>query len=488
MNQYDYLKDKLQDYQVKADKDKIWKATAHAIPQRRRRVMLFLFCLGSLAGLGLLGYELSFPSPITSFAMENNQPGMVVPSEHHTPGSTQAVIFQQPGNQTTNEALLESAALSSTTTKTKSIISNQFGEPQKTNLHSNAKTTAHPAESKSNLVVHALTIADQSTTNTPLDRVHTDQNNNVILHSNADDGTGKRETGSIEATSLTHSISKDHKRSIMDATDALSTEDNVIADALQSVVLSNPGVPVIPANRTRKPIVFSAMAAIGISTLDIKALNSETEETTALFNQSGRSLEHLSVDFAGTFPLSDLVFVEAKLGWNQWTIETQQQVTTHEPITRESIAEVIIDEQGVQHPVMGMVNGIQVTNTQMVRYTQFQTIAANFSLHAELWHHHRTSIDAYLAGSVKLYDNINGSAYNSEGVLARFTKDSNPFKRTSAVSYGGGLQLNYKINPHVQVNGSLGYQPVSYLWRQDQQQIRLTHSRIRGNLGLIYQL
>ena len=53
MNQYDQFKDKLHDYKVKVDKEKLWQQTAHAIPQRKRRRMMLFFLLGSLGTASL---------------------------------------------------------------------------------------------------------------------------------------------------------------------------------------------------------------------------------------------------------------------------------------------------------------------------------------------------------------------------------------------------------------------------------------------------
>jgi hypothetical protein len=492
MNQYDYLKDKLQDYQVKADKDKIWKGAAHAIPQRRKRRMLFLFCLGSLAGLGIVGYEISHPSSITSFTGINQQPVHASSNEYHASLAPEAADFTttitQPANQLIHKPLIGNAASTSSTSSKQNIISNQLGKPQKTKPGIYAETNAQSSPATSNVVNNELTIASQSTVSTPLPINPADQRIVFNLTAKPGDAVDQQATGTAEVTPMAPSMANDHPRSTMDATEALPNNDEAIADKLEAVNASNPNVPIIPAKRQSKPILFSAIAAIGLSSFDVEPLNSQSDEAAALFNQSVRSLEHVSVGVAGRLPLSNVFAVETKLGWNQWTTETQQGVTTHEPILREAITEIIIDEQGTQHPVMGVVNGTQVTHTQMIRFTQFQTVTAGFSLHATVFRKHRLFVDAFAEGSLVLSNSAAGSVFNAEGVLTRFSTSGNPFKLTSAFLYGGGLQLNYQISPHLRISGSLGCQPVHYRWQQEKQQIRMTHSRIRGAVGMSYHL
>src|SRR5687768_5930984 len=101
MNQYDHLKNKLHDYKVEIDKEKLWKNTSHAIPQRKRRLAIPVIMLAALAISAWLMYSAS-SLPVseqlltsTSFPV-NEKPEFTENLEDRSPGNSNEIKESKP--------------------------------------------------------------------------------------------------------------------------------------------------------------------------------------------------------------------------------------------------------------------------------------------------------------------------------------------------------------------------------------------------------
>ena len=502
MNQYDQFKDKLHDYKVEIDKEKLWEQTAHAIPQRKRRRMI-LFLLAGTIGMASLWLVYS-----------NYRAGMQTP---FAAGDIQvANQFVHEGPAQTDEAILTAAEAEPVKTD----------KPQKTNptLQAVGKVNElhdrHTPSSRTRLAANAHSQVDQAVSAddgtkqiTSSSTMELQAANPVVVDvvsiaegvaktKREDAGKTPDEYANEISDLFKSSTSVNQPMEVEDVSTKEATDGSIVREINPATVplpgselpvklLSNESsetiVPVMPANRIRKPVSFSLLAAAGISSFSIRPLNDESTAAAALLEQHVRSLEHLSVDLTASLPLANNLSVETSVGWNRWTTETKQQTTVYTPFEREGVTSIRIDEYGVSHPVNGLVQGTHISHKQLTRFTRYYTTDVSLGMRQSLWRKNRFHVDAMAEGSLVLFDQASGSTLDREGVMWKFTPKENPFALKSRISAGASLQLNYNINPHLSVSSSFEYHPVNYQLQQGEQQTEWKHSEFRGHLGMKYQ-
>ena len=487
MNQYDQFKDKLHDYKVKVDKEKLWQNTSHAIPQKRRRRIILLFFMGMILVSGLIGYSIRTPSTSPTISQVNQL----------EPITTKEPIYEN----------MAAEANSTTSGNTNSYITSASQEPQKHDDSVESFKTSNVSNrsleqsfTKESIIekkeVKGIKAHNPEPLNEQLPVSHEMQTLvSLPVANNRDlskDELVRDEPGITpgleENISSQPSLASTAVRSYIAPIFSIPALDVPLSLSINEKPQDKVSHSITPADPPSKMISFSVLAAVGLSSLDFKALNNEAKETTSLFNQHVRSLEHYSLEVAGRMPLSQGLTVQADLGWSHWTTETQNELTTYQSFTREGVSNIVIDENGVQQPVLGLVNGTRVIHTSQFRYTQYQTMDAGLSLYKNLWHKNRILIDVYGKGNVVLFDHTSGSTYNNEGELVKFSEKDSPFKIKYSFGIGAGLNMRYMLCRHMQIEATLGYQPTKYLWQQNQQQIDMTHSTLHGHLGMRYQL
>ncbi|MEP6793732.1 MAG: hypothetical protein ABJB16_05350 [Saprospiraceae bacterium] len=476
MNQYDYLKDKLHDYKVKVDKEKLWRETSHAIPQRRKkRILLFFFFTGLVLSSAWIGYSHTASSKALSMITNNNrnESGEVNQKQFEHQSIVSSTLAMETGIQKPHKA--------------------ETGIPSKRNKKSNTIMQAsYPVAMTDGTDNHSSDPQVFQSANKDFSKISSlTKMNDIILHhmpTIQEETILNAEKITIATTSPEPLIEDTpHLREkSMDPMAVLQSPISPIYATLNFTDDESHHVPIIPSDSHKKRISFQVMSAIGFSTLAIKAHNSESKELADLYKHSVKNLENISVAISGKLPVSNTFSLEAGLGYNQWTVETKQQITSYNHSTREGVTNIIIDENGVQQSVTGTVNAVQVVHKNLIRYTQFNSLAAEATLHKILWCKNRMTLSAYVKGSLVFNDHIKGSAYNAEGELTKFSNSDNPFETQSSFRIGGGIKINYPINRYLFINGTIGYHPVKYNIQLSQQQIGWTHSIIQGDLGMSY--
>jgi hypothetical protein len=194
------------------------------------------------------------------------------------------------------------------------------------------------------------------------------------------------------------------------------------------------------------------------------------------------------VEVNGGLPVNNIFSIETGITLNRWTTKTTQQSSTQTPVSRQDVVSVRIDENGTAVPVHGLVQGLQVSTVHRTRFTQYNTMDVAVSLRAAVWRNMKLQGDVTGFAAFNVLDEVSGSMLNAEGDIWKFSSAENPFVRKSKWSGGIRMQLKYHVTPHLSLGSTLGYTPVKYILHQDQQKTEWTHSLLRGNIGLQYQL
>ena len=499
MNQYDHLKKNLRDYKVEVDKEKLWKNTSHAIPQRRKK-RAALFLLSSAIMLGAIGYtyynrmpalpdqtRVTEKTSVDIIPAASTQVAEIIPAESNPVKNkiTEDRIKPTPSNHITSGASTPGA--SNVTPKTTRVISH----------HETFTSASKRAEEQieipkdvqePSLMIHVVGETAKPSSNEENTRpmsVTTEGMATVTIHDN-DDFRG-------EAHNLHEDeIAEAHKDELwlnpsLEAVAFLAINlEGLPVEARTGVTGSlNPRVSPAEAHHLSS---IQVIQGIGLTTMSIQSLDPESIELAAQLSRTHESLESFSTTVSGNLKLPLGFSVDAGIQYNQLNTKMQHAWTTTERYTREGIAQIIIDQHGLQESVTGNVGVTKYTHIQSTRFTSHENIDLVASLRKTLWNYRRSSLDVFMKGGYNLSYRANGSLLNKDGSVEKFSASDNPYSRSSPFVYGAGLQFQYRISPRLYVNTSMDYQRINYLYQPKDQKVEFRFATYNAAIGIGYSL
>ncbi len=487
MNQYDKLKSKFNKYKVDIDKDKLWKNTSHAIPKRKRRPVAFIMVFAGLVFSGWLLYSASL-WPLSASRSSLNSTQNINPDS-----PTQNLQGYPSGNpdegkeSQINTIELSSSKLSGSVTK---LVSQK-----------NALAPDHESKTKTESETIFLKNAkEQNEMNQRVALVNSGMHNHNSLPPLNKTEIEKIEKQNIQGFKNVNPDQKDRSLSLQhQAENDLKTsipEVDIPVDFLFAAVSQIPittNTVAAPATQANiQPLKgkwlqsIQMVQAIGFSSIQIHALKPETAESAAQLEEKMRSLEILSTTATASFRLPEGFSLEAGTQWTRLSTVIDHTWEINERIAQEGITAIIIDEHGVQQPVIGSTDVTHTTHYHAKRYSEHQDIDVVLALHKEIWNAHRLSLNAFVKGAYLLSYQAKGTILTAGDELIGFSKDENPFKRNILFALGGGVQINYHLRPHLNFTGSLTFDQHSYQYKDPILPIRFQHSGFSAGIGIGY--
>ena len=478
MNQYDPLKNKLQNYKLEIDKDKLWKNTFHAIPQRKRRRAVPVLLL---AGLVISGWLLHSSSllPITE-SRSSQHTSRINNNDHNAQNlqgtsSANEVELKEPGKNTI-EVVSSKLSGSEHLTLTKEMGKNTFPENTKSqneNIETGSLASGEKMENNNSL-----------RTERQVKKVSIESQNVEIVES----GVFRQPEGSLVLIHQTENDFSNADREFNNPVDYLVKPVSQIPMTAISVVATGSHMPIIRSQKDQFLQSFQMVQGVGFSTVKIHSLTPESDQLASNLEQKMRSLEILSTSATATMSLPGRFSLETGLQMTQLSTVIDQRWETSERIQQEGVTTIIIDENGVPQPIRGNTDGTRTTHYHAKRFTEHKQVDLVLALHKEIWYAQRLSLNTFVRGAYNLSYQAEGTILSNNDELIGFSKDENPFKRNSLFTMGGGIQMNYLLNPHLKLTSNLTFDQFRYQFKDSTLPVRFRHSGLSFGLGLGYVL
>lgn len=449
MNQYDQLKNKLHNYKVEIDKDKLWKNTFHAIPQRKKRraVLLLLF-----AGLVISGWLLHSSSSLPLSESSSSPNGAQISNHHDLPQN-------QPGSDHISKSTTGSENKFLTDTKEQNEI-----------LQTVAWTTTGMQNNNSFPMVNELEKEN-------IDRLKVQVVESVIP---------EESEGSFV---IIHQSEND----ITNADHVVNGPVDYLFKAVSQITMTKNSVAVAGSLRPEiRPLKdkflqsFQMVQGVGFSTVKIHSLTPEGDQLASKLEQKMRSLETLSTSATATISLPERFSLESGLQLTRLTTVIDHEWETSERIQQEGVTTIIIDENGIPQSIAGNKDVTRITHYHAKRFTEHRQVDVVFALHRRFWTAQRLSLNAFIKAAYNLSYQTNGTILSENDELIGFSKDDNPFRQKSPVAIGGGIQMSYRLNPHLNLSGKLTFDQYRYKFKDSTIPVRFQHSGLLLGLGIGY--
>ena len=488
MNQYDHLKNKLHDYKVAIDKDKLWKNTSHAIPQRKRRLAIPVILFAALAISAWLMYSLSL-LPVSGPPLASTI----------FPGNEKSEFTENLNDRTVSNSTetKESKAdpikiLSSKLTRSVSkLISpkNQFRAEY---------SSSSPIQSGNKILndsEHANEFLKTS--------AHTERRNEIDDSIKEASITSKENAAaSIDPDAVTFILSelKDQDAFIQHNENEVRNTDRIIngqVDYLRNDISQIPLQPnAVAHTSSHKPNIqpqkdqllqsFQMVQGVGFSTMKIHSLTPESGTYVAQLQQKTRPLEILTTSTTASFNIPGKFTLEPGLQFTRLTTVNDHAWETNERIHKEGITSIIIDEQGIPQSITGNTDVTRTTHYQTRRFTEHKHIDLTIAVHKMLWQKQRLSLHAFLKGAYNISYQAKGTILTANNQLARFSSNNNPYTLNSPFKISGGLHLDYRLSPRWNLTTLMVIDQSGYDLIQENQSIRFEHTGFSLGLGVGY--
>ena len=483
MKQYEHIQNKLKQYAVDIDKDKLWANTSHAIPQKRRRRGFILF----FSGLALLvaGGLFFLLSTKNNTAMPSN------PQQ----GTDQAAIRSIPNHPANrNEMNPAETNTASASTATSNTSSPTTTTPTVLNTHNTQNFNTSKTQQKA------------SDLNTSRKAIKYDKN----ATGNLPNPSAPEKIGRLDAASANGGINSDlpvtlstAEKGSSDGSNTYSYEDKNI-QTLASNWSTQPVDPLLiesleeterltditvsPAGieRAKKsfPLGIAFMQGAGFSTLDIETLSAEAVEIANTLSAQTKSLEQIYTSLHAITPLGNTFQLSTGLQYSRLTTELNQTTSVSEDYITEGITSIIIGEDGQVENLYGNVNVHREVYTSSTRYTYQHKLDLELMVHANIIRSPRWSAGLWAKGSYNLMYASEGTTLDTEGQLLPYTSSENPFHLKSPFGFGAGLNTTYNITPSWAILGRMGYERLVYTHGVYDDQLIYKHNILNLGLGI----
>ena len=477
MNQYDQLKNNLHNYKVEIDKDKLWKNTFHAIPQRKRRraVPILLF-----AGLVISGWLL-YSSSILPLSESHSL-------LHATEKNNHDHIAQNlPGTLSANQVELKVSRNNTIEVLSSALSRSDHNSEQKAGgKNTFLKVTRKPVE-----IIPIAPLANTAMKNDISTAVPGNTETESIGRYNGqtvDHQFPAQQEGSPTIIYQTENDFSKSDRVVNGPVDYLFKEVSPIPITINSVVATSSHRPIIRSQKDQFLQSFQMVQAVGISTMKIHSPTPEGDQLASQLEQKIRSLEILSTSATAMFSLPKEFSLETGLQLTRLSTVLGHEWETSERIELEGVTTIIIDENGVPQSIRGNTDVTRTTHYHTTRFTEHKQIDVVLALHGVIWNAQRLSLSAFVKAAYNLSYQATGTIFTHNDELIGFSKDDNPFRRNSPFTIAGGIQMNYRLNPHLNLTCNLTFDQFRYQFKDSTIPVQFRHSGLSFGLGLGYVL
>ena len=473
MKQYDLLKKNLRGYKVEVDKEKLWQQTVHAIPQKKkRRPIVIPFLFGAL----LLSGGFTYYYFIGSNQLEKNHPSkFTLSSAENTSLASNQIDYSITNKQKEKTNINYKENLEQSENSHSQVNPRNFSSRDKLSEGNSSSDSPNKAQtfqsSPGNHEQNEKTIKSES---------------NHSLQLNSDPPTFTNEVSRVEV---------DTKSAILTSPESLQWSTTPI-DALPLSSLANKHDPEIksinnsiitPGSPYKNVFSMAILQGLGFSNLSYDAGNPQAEAMQDFLSQATRSLESVSTTVRGNIQFTKGFMVSAGFAFRRLITETIYQNTITERMEQEGTSTIIIDELGQQHLVSGNIGTTHLLETEHTRYSTHQKVDIELALHKRIFGFRRTTVNGYLKAGVNVHYAVEGSAFTSEYELVRFQDMDNPYSLSSPLTFGGGLDVEYRLSPRWLLLGTAGIDQLK-IHHQDYNQLQWRHTIYSLSLGVGYVL
>ena len=488
MNQYDHLKNKLQNYKVEIDKEKLWAKTSHAIPQRKRRRAVLIMFFGTLAvSAWLLSSTLLVPTNEQSLTHSNKS----------TSNSLQAVQ-KLPDNTTDNKNEWKETphktieVLSSKLSRSVANITEALKAPAEENFSNPVDAGENtPIENNVNQIKNAKISGERNpkVQNDISITIHS-QNERENIPDFEVHSTEPLMPGHIEGfpviTQFGKSDYSENNVTYIEPVDYLFKVVSPIPITENSELAASSLKPDIRPLKGRFLQSLQMVQGIGFSTVKIHSLTPEAKQYATLLEAKLRSLEVMTTTVSADFNLPARFSLGAGLQFSRLSTVIDHEWEIDERIQEEGVTTIIIDENGIPQSVTGNRDVTRTTHYKAKRFSTHQNIDFVLSLQRVIWNEQRISMNAFIKGAYNFSYEAKGTMLDSNGELVSFSKEENPFRKDSPFAFGGGFQMRYQLHPHWSLAGNLTFDALRYKLKDENMPVRFIYSGWSFGLGLAY--
>lgn len=490
MKRQDHWRDNLREYSINVDKEKLWSQTSHAIPKnRKRRALLFWVPLatGVSVILFLLGSNADFLKQInaseatheifnnTTSNLDEVQNPESASNNNKIPESSIQNNIESKENSTSPPQQINSETISP-----KNRVASQNDQTLNTTKSASVKKVlptgpsgkqenilqAQPAIVEHSHPIISETVDMMQISNNPA--LYTNENNPSTGNNHIDNETPVRETY-IPVVPLITKVEK------------VSSEINseITSDIYQPHPIAPGGYRVIS---------IQALQRVGLSAMTIHSLHPDAADLAEQLKKYAKSMESIATSISVGLPVFQKNRLDLGATYSRLTTQLSHTETSSKIITREGITSIIIDENGIAHPVTGNVQVIQNETLSAKRFTEHHNIDIDATLHLQLWEYKKYKLNAFVKGAYNVWYSGKGSVLNEESNLMRFTYADNPYVRKSPFTYGTGCEFQYALHPKWKIILRGDYEPVNYKLDLPGKPIEWRHKLFHAGIGLSYKV
>ena len=463
MEQDKYIRQIAEQHETPVDFEQLWDKLEPHVPQKKRRVPVFIWFWTIGVTLVSLGLWLMFDNQKTS--------------------PVASIINQNTGNS--NKSVLEKSSNvdKGTNQKNESIKSID----QNKNLTQSNQNIATKAENILKTEVpnrqnQTKKLTNQS--NVKLDESIIISNNQI---SNVDSEIKNIETESHIKTAFGTPIYTQVQTNI--SNDLISVEDekrtNEVVDFLPIIetpldlenrFLSN---KISLSNKKNYNVLFQVGA--GFFTLKNTIQNNASAENS-LFLQAEQPLEYLTASVTTDIRLTNRWFLQSGLRYRRFATQLQNDFSSYTSTTTQGITEIIIDESGFASNVQGALSNTTTTTIRSKWHSYYHYIDVHISIRYLLVNTYRHKF--YIEGGaiLQVWSGAQGGYISPNGQLQKYDFTSNPY-RTNRLGYSGGIAWEWSVSRRGALSTGLSYDWRSMERSEASMNIKTSISSYRMNLG-----
>ena len=452
-----HIKSSLQNYSPELDTEELWGAVAHAMPQRKRRMPIWIFWVTGLLIFGGIGLYINMDSEKSStfhIVNKNN----VLNTE-----IKQLTSKNQPKNNVTTDTKIAPA-----NTNTNTPIANNIKSTKHTSysIIKNDKSTAISAThnraqniGEQNLEAQYIVTQDIVTQNNL--NANTTQTKNIVQDVNVNQEALESTTKAASAspTSLNNAAVV-HESTQFNPT--ITDQSNIAKIQLEKLVI-NPhllayelGLPILEAqqiiipvkekNSTKWSIGLMAGVAHVSGTLESKTIDNDNSITAELNNKYTQDLPAFSSRIVVTYGISDRLSLLTGLSYTLAArrIILQDFNTTTSVVN--GVTEILIDDEGNETNTLSSYTNYTTTAYDSQWHSYFETYSIPLGISYDLLHYQDLSVGIGAGIRLDLLHRDQGAIISPSYDLNKYTVSDSYYERSMSIGYSLQLPIQYQIS------------------------------------------
>ncbi len=432
-----HIKSSLQNYSPELDTEELWGAVAHAMPQRKKRVPIWVFWVTGLlifAGIGLY-INMDNEESLTSNIVNKNN---VLTNEKQ-----QFTTKKQPKNNVTTDTKIASKNTNINTPIANKIIATNHTSSA---IIKNDKSTA----------ISATNIVAQNNLN-----ANTTQTKNIVQEVNVNQEAleSTTKTASASPTSLNNAAVVNESTQL---NPTIADQSNIAKIQLEKLVI-NPhllayelGLPILEAqqiiipvkekNSTKWSIGLMAGVAHVSGTLESKTIDNDNSITAELNNKYTQDLPAFSSRIVVTYGISDRLSLLTGLSYTLAArrIILQDFNTTTSVVN--GVTEILIDDEGNETNTLSSYTNYTTTAYDSQWHSYFETYSIPLGISYDLLHYQDLSVGIGAGIRLDLLHRDQGAIISPSYDLNKYTVSDSYYERSMSIGYSLQLPIQYQIS------------------------------------------